>query len=80
MVARSSGPILIVGHAGVNRVLLCHVLGMPLDHLFRVGQDHAALNIITAREAVYRVTLMNMPAEWTARCRTLQAYAAKYDH
>jgi probable phosphoglycerate mutase len=45
--AQATGPILIVGHAGVNRVVLCHLLGMPLDHLFRIAQDYAALSIIT---------------------------------
>jgi broad specificity phosphatase PhoE len=56
---QTAGSFLIVGHAGVNRVLLCHLLGMPLDHLFRIGQDHAALNVIEAHKGGYRVALMN---------------------
>lgn len=58
--AQTGGPFVIVGHAGVNRVLLCHLLGMPLDNLFRIGQDYAALNIIKENRAGYRVALLNM--------------------
>jgi probable phosphoglycerate mutase len=29
--AGTQGNILIVGHAGVNRLMLCHLLGMPLE-------------------------------------------------
>jgi probable phosphoglycerate mutase len=36
----------VVGHAGVNRLLLCHLLGMPVSNLFRIGQDYGCVNII----------------------------------
>ena len=38
--------IAIVAHGGVNRVILCEILGMPLEHIFRIEQDFCALNII----------------------------------
>jgi len=38
--------ILIVGHAGVNRVILSHIQGMELNSLFSLPQDYAALTII----------------------------------
>ncbi|MCE5195168.1 MAG: alpha-ribazole phosphatase [Nitrospiraceae bacterium] len=38
--------IAIVAHGGVNRIILCHALGMPLENIFRIEQDFAALNII----------------------------------
>lgn len=38
--------ILIVAHAGVNRVLLCRLLGMPLAGLFSLGQEPGCLNSI----------------------------------
>ncbi|MBI5101062.1 MAG: histidine phosphatase family protein [Nitrospirae bacterium] len=38
--------IAIVAHGGVNRIVLCHVLGMPLENIFRIEQDHAAVNVI----------------------------------
>ena len=56
--------ILFVGHAGVNRVLLCHLLGLPLQRLFGLGQDHAGLSIVNrvpggADPAFHRLTLLN---------------------
>jgi alpha-ribazole phosphatase len=38
--------ICIIGHGGVNRVILCRIMGAPLDNVFRIAQDHAHLNII----------------------------------
>jgi len=38
--------IAVVAHGGVNRIILCHILGMPLENVFRIEQDYAALNII----------------------------------
>ena len=46
IVRSMSGNVVIVGHAGVNRVILCHVLGLPLERLFRLGQDYGCLNVI----------------------------------
>ena len=38
--------VAIVAHGGVNRVLLCNILGIPLENIFRIEQDYAAVNII----------------------------------
>jgi alpha-ribazole phosphatase len=38
--------IAIVSHGGVIRVLLCEMLGMPLENIFRIEQGFAALNVI----------------------------------
>jgi alpha-ribazole phosphatase/probable phosphoglycerate mutase len=35
-----------VAHAGVNRVILCDALSLPLQHLFRLDQNYGCLNII----------------------------------
>ncbi len=56
----SEDTVLIVSHAGVNRVILCHVLGISLDGLFRLRQDYGALNIIEHSDALWRVCLMNL--------------------
>jgi len=55
-----SGPALLVGHAGVNRVILCHLLGMPLDNLFRLRQDYGCMNIIVREKGSLRVDAMNL--------------------
>jgi alpha-ribazole phosphatase len=43
---QAQGNILMVAHAGVIRVILCHLLDIPLAHVFRIGQDYGALNLI----------------------------------
>ena len=53
------GNALIVSHAGVNRIILCHVLGMPLRHLFRLEQAPGSLNIIQFRNEEPRVAALN---------------------
>ena len=38
--------IAIVAHGGINRAILCELLGVPLENIFRIEQDFAALNEI----------------------------------
>jgi len=43
--ARHAGKkILLVAHGGVNRVILCHVLQIPLQHMFRLVVPFAGLS------------------------------------
>jgi len=51
--------IAIVSHGGVIRVMLCYILGVPLENIFRLEQDYAALNIIEFWDAYPVVKLMN---------------------
>lgn len=51
--------IAIAGHAGINRLLLCSLLGMPLANMFRLGQDYACINIIEQSDKQTRVSLLN---------------------
>jgi len=51
--------VAIVAHGGVNRVILCHILGIPMENIFRVEQDFAALNIIEFWDRYPVVKLMN---------------------
>jgi alpha-ribazole phosphatase len=48
-----------VAHGGVNRIILCHILGMPLENIFRIEQDYAAVNIIEFWEKYPVVKLIN---------------------
>ncbi len=57
--AKTRGNILIVGHAGVNRSILCHLLGMPLTNVFRIGQDYGCLNVVYQGEPGFQVKLLN---------------------
>jgi len=51
--------VAIVAHGGVNRIILCHILGMPLENIFRIEQDYAALNIVEFWEKYPVLKLLN---------------------
>ena len=51
--------VAIVAHGGVNRVILCHALGLELHYMERIAQRHAALNIIEFLEEDVVVQLLN---------------------
>ncbi|HDG98255.1 MAG TPA: histidine phosphatase family protein [Desulfobacterales bacterium] len=51
--------IIVVAHGAVNRVILCHALGLGLDKLFRIQQDYGCLNIIDYFPNHTLVRLMN---------------------
>jgi broad specificity phosphatase PhoE len=38
--------VAIVAHGGINRIILCHIMGIPLENIFRIEQSFAAINII----------------------------------
>ncbi len=60
IVQREPGPTLIVTHAGVIRMLLCHILGMPVGNLFRIGLDYGSLTLVDASASGYRVQAINL--------------------
>ena len=55
----SSSSIAVVAHGGVNRIILCHIMGIPLENIFRIEQDFAAVNIIEFWEKYPVVKLIN---------------------
>ena len=56
------GHVLIVGHAGVNRMILCSVLGMPIRNLFSIQQHYGAMNIIDNAKTGLKIVSINIPA------------------
>ena len=60
LASEAQGHILVVAHAGVNRMILCHLLGMPVSNLFRLKQDYGGLNIIDHWNNSPRVSVLNM--------------------
>ncbi len=54
--------IMLVAHGGVNRVILCHFLGLPLDQIVKIDQSYGCLNIIDFFEAGPVVRLVNAVA------------------
>ncbi|MDA8406806.1 MAG: histidine phosphatase family protein [Deltaproteobacteria bacterium] len=71
MVDNLKGNILIVGHSGVNRVILCHALGMPLTNLFNICQDYGCMNILEFSVGCLRLKAMNiLPSVRTCKLTT----------
>lgn len=54
--------ILIVAHAGVNRIILSHLLNHPLSRLFDIPQDYAAMNMIDNTASPFPVLKINAKA------------------
>ncbi len=59
IVGSVSGNILIVTHAGVIRVLLCHILQIPLRFLFRFHLDYCGVTLIQDVETIPRILAIN---------------------
>jgi len=59
ILSEMTGDVLIVGHAGMNRIILCHVLEKPIKELFDIPQEYAALNLIDCSEGRPMVLTMN---------------------
>ncbi|MBI4997229.1 MAG: histidine phosphatase family protein [Rhodocyclales bacterium] len=55
--------IAVVAHAGVNRLLLCRLLGMPVQNMFRLGQDYGCINIVELDRRNVRLRLLNGRSE-----------------
>ncbi len=56
ILARHAGEeIALVGHGGVNRVILLDAIGAPLEQLFNIEQDYGCLNLIDYYADGYRV-------------------------
>ncbi|MBA4372647.1 MAG: histidine phosphatase family protein [Thermodesulfovibrio sp.] len=57
--AHPAGQIAVVAHGGVNRVILSHILGAPLENIFRIEQGYGCINIIEQWQRYPVVKLMN---------------------
>ncbi len=60
LIAEGTDDVAIVaGHCGVNRVVLCDTLGMPLANLFRIGQRPGCVSMIERRAGALLVRLLD---------------------
>ncbi len=73
----SQGQVLMVGHAGINRLILCSALEIPVRNLHSIGQDYGCVNIIEFEPGRTRVRLMNYTPV-PARCAVYSAM--RHDH
>ena len=53
------GNVLIVGHAGVNRIILSQALGRSLEDLFKIDQEYGCMNVVLHRQSAFEVKLLN---------------------
>jgi probable phosphoglycerate mutase len=58
--AEATGPVCLVTHAGVIRVLMCHGLQMPLSNLFRIRLDYASLSVVAYEPNRFEVCALNL--------------------
>lgn len=55
--------VIIFSHSGVNRIILCHALNMPVKDYFRIEQDFSSVNIVDFYNNTALVRLIN----WSPR-------------
>jgi probable phosphoglycerate mutase len=55
--------VVVVGHAGINRLLLCHFMGIPVARMFTLGQDYGCVNVIAQDVGEVRVLQVNRRCE-----------------
>ncbi len=61
--------VAVVAHGGVNRILICDILGAPLENIFRIEQDYGAVNVIEFWDKYPVLKLMNGKPEKDERAR-----------
>lgn len=70
--------IAVIAHGGVNRVILCHILEIPLENIFRIEQDFGVVNIIEFWDRYPVVKLVNFRPIEANRGRLGNDYFAKF--
>jgi alpha-ribazole phosphatase len=51
--------VVVVAHAGVNRVILCRILDIPLANMFQLAQNYGCINLLHHDANGYRVESIN---------------------
>lgn len=49
-IQNTEGDVLMIGHGGVNRLLIARAIGLPLQNIFNLGQDYGCVNILECYE------------------------------
>lgn len=60
LIRQTAGPLLVVAHAGVNRVLLCRLLCRPVQQVLDLPQDYGAVNILRTGPQGVEVAAVNL--------------------
>lgn len=59
ILAREKGTIVIISHAGVNRIIICSLFKLPLSYFWQIKQDIGAINIIEIYKDMNIISLIN---------------------
>jgi alpha-ribazole phosphatase len=59
-VEKTAAPVLVVTHAGVIRMLFCHILGMPMENLFRINLGYGALTLVDLNAGGFSIQALNL--------------------
>ena len=51
----------IVAHGGVNRLLLCSLLGLPMDEKRKTAQDYAGVSLLALENGIWTVQELCIP-------------------
>lgn len=57
----AGGPLVILTHIGVSRVIIARILQMPLAAIFRLEHHYARAHLVRLNESRYTVVGMNLP-------------------
>lgn len=60
--------VVVVGHAGINRLLLCHFMGIPVVRVFSLRQDYGCVNVIEQTAGETKVLELNRGCEEISVC------------
>lgn len=59
ILAREKGTIVIISHAGVNRIIICTLLKLPLSYFWQIKQDIGAVNVLEIYKNMNIISLIN---------------------
>ncbi len=60
--------MVVVGHAGINRLLLCHFMSIPVVRVFSLRQDYGCVNVIEQTAGETKVLELNRGCEEISVC------------
>jgi len=51
--------LLVAAHDAVNKVILCDLMGLGMEHFWHFKQDNACINVIEEHEKSWRLVTLN---------------------
>ena len=70
LAASDERDVVLVAHGGVNRGLVAHLLGIPMDRAHRIRQDWASVNVLEQAEGRWWIGVLNWTPAASTRSRS----------